>query len=143
MYTTCFIMLLTMMVSGRMDCLMGKANLFMMMGLCMKAALSKGMLTVNRLFIFIGMAHFIEAKSRAIRLTARVNSQLTNSITRAGGLMTCHMARAGKSMALIPTLRVNLSKAKKKDLEFTIGTPRNIILAISLTTSWTERVNSF
>jgi hypothetical protein len=53
------------------------------------------------------------------------------------------MARAGKSMALIPTLRANLSKAKKKDLEFTIGTPRNIIPAISLTTSWTEKENLF
>jgi hypothetical protein len=97
--------------------------------------------TVSRPFIFIAQAHFIEARSRAIRLTARVNSQLTNSITRAGGLMTCHMARAGKSMARIPTLRVNLSKAKKKDLEFIIGTPRNIIPAILPTTSWMEREN--
>ncbi len=132
-----------MMVSGRMACLMDKANLFMMMDPCMKGALNRGMPTVSRPFIFIAQAHFIEAKSKAIRLTARVNYQLTNSITRAGGPMTCHMARAGKSMALIPTFRANSSKAKKKDLEFTIGTPRNIIPAILPTTSWTERENSF
>lgn len=141
MSTTCLIMLLTMMASGRMACPMDKGNSFMMMAPCMKGALNRGMPTVNRPFIFIGQAHFIEAKSRAIRLTAKVNSQLTNSITRAGGPMTYHMVRAGKSMALIPTLRANSSKEKKKDLEFTIGTPRNIIRAILPTTSWTEREN--
>lgn len=106
----------------------------MMMGPCIKGVSSTGMRTVSKRYIFTRPAHFIEAKSRLIRLTVRDNCRLISFITKANGSMTCHMEKAGRYTEPTHTLRASSSTAKSKASVCTTGTPKNTTQAISQTT---------
>lgn len=115
-----------MMANGRMDCLMAKENLFMMMGPCTRDVSSKDMPNVCRQFTFTTLAHFIEGRSKTVKLTDRVNCPRTSSILRESGPKTYPMEREGKYTDRIPITRVILFKEERKDWGFTIGVQKSI-----------------
>lgn len=100
----------------------------MMMGQCMKDALSKDLQNANKQFIFIRVGHFIEVKWSQIKLTDKDNYQLINFITREDGIMTYLTEKEDKYMVKTHIMMVILFKVEKKDGDFITGMLNNVTL---------------